>query len=121
MVVEVPFKELEVVPDFTGLVVAAVGFAFEDGDVGLWNCQRQVLDSGAVVLCRRAVLLERSVSDERERSYPSRSTVAVYVLLESHDAFVEVVVVVCAHIDKDTVTQDLAKVLCASPVVCDVA
>lgn len=35
MVVEIPFKKLEVVPNFAGLVVAAVGFAFEDCDVGL--------------------------------------------------------------------------------------
>ena len=28
-------EELEVVPDFAGLVVAAVRFAFEDGHVGL--------------------------------------------------------------------------------------
>ena len=35
MVFEVGVEEFEVVPDFAGLVVAAVGFAFEDGYVGL--------------------------------------------------------------------------------------
>lgn len=37
MVFEVGVEEFEVVPDFTSLVVAAVGLAFEDGDVGLWG------------------------------------------------------------------------------------
>jgi hypothetical protein len=35
VVFEVLLEELEVVPDFAGLVVAAVDFAFEDCDVGL--------------------------------------------------------------------------------------
>lgn len=35
MVFEVGVEEFEVVPDFAGLVVAAVGLAFEDCDVGL--------------------------------------------------------------------------------------
>jgi hypothetical protein len=35
VVFEVGVEELEVVPGLAGLVVAAVGFAFEDGDVGL--------------------------------------------------------------------------------------
>jgi hypothetical protein len=39
VVFEVRVKKLEVVPDFAGLVVAAVYFALENCDVGLWNCQ----------------------------------------------------------------------------------
>ena len=40
MVFEVGVEEFEIVPDFTGLVVAAVGFAFEDGDIRLYGfCQ----------------------------------------------------------------------------------
>ena len=35
VVLEPRVEEFEVVPDFAGLVVAAVGFAFEDGYVGL--------------------------------------------------------------------------------------
>ena len=35
MVFEVRAEEFEIVPNFSGLVVAAVGFAFEDGDIGL--------------------------------------------------------------------------------------
>ena len=35
VVLEPRVEEVEVVPDFAGLVVAAVGFAFEDGYVGL--------------------------------------------------------------------------------------
>ena len=35
VVFEVRVEEFEVVPDFAGLIVAAVGLAFEDGDVGL--------------------------------------------------------------------------------------
>ena len=35
MVFEVHVKEFEVVPDLAGLVVAAVGFTFKDGDIGL--------------------------------------------------------------------------------------
>ena len=34
-VFEVRFEEFEVVPDFAGLIVAAVGLAFEDRDIGL--------------------------------------------------------------------------------------
>jgi hypothetical protein len=33
-------EEVEVVPDFAGLIVAAVGFAFEDGYVGLRENRR---------------------------------------------------------------------------------
>lgn len=46
---------------------------------------------------------------------------AVYVLFKFHDALVEIVVVVSTHVDKDTVTQNLAEILLACPVVCDVA
>ena len=35
VVFEVRVEEFEVVPDFAGLVVAAVGLAFENRDVGL--------------------------------------------------------------------------------------
>lgn len=35
MIFKVRIEEFEVVPDFAGLVIAAVGLAFEDGDIGL--------------------------------------------------------------------------------------
>jgi hypothetical protein len=35
VVFEVGIEEFEIVPDLASLVVAAVGLAFEDGDVGL--------------------------------------------------------------------------------------
>jgi hypothetical protein len=63
-----------------------------------------------------------SSSTELEyHTYPSWTTVAVHVLFEFHDTFVEVVVVVRAHVDEDAVTEDIAQILLALPVVCDVA
>lgn len=41
-------------------------------------------------------------------TYPSWTAVAVHVLFEALDAFVEVVVVVGADVDEDTVAEDLA-------------
>lgn len=35
VVFEVRVEEFEIIPDFAGLIVAAVGLAFENGDVGL--------------------------------------------------------------------------------------
>ena len=54
-------------------------------------------------------------------TYPTGTAVAVHVLFEALDAFVEVVVVVGADVDEDTMTEDLTQVLLACPVVCDVA
>ena len=57
---------------------------------------------------------------ERLCTYPTRTTVAVHVLLEFLYAFVKVVVVVRAHVDKNAMAENFAQVLLASPVVCDV-
>jgi hypothetical protein len=54
-------------------------------------------------------------------TYPSRTSVAVHVLFELHNTFVEVVVVVRAHIDEDAMAEDVTQILLAFPVVCDVA
>lgn len=62
-----------------------------------------------------------AASKRQMETYPSWTTFAVHVLFEFHHAFVEVVVVVRAHVDKDTMTENVAQVLLALPVVCDVA
>jgi hypothetical protein len=54
-------------------------------------------------------------------TYPSWATVAVHVLFKLHDTFVEVIVVVRAHVDEDAMAEDVTQVLLAFPVVCDVA
>ena len=53
-------------------------------------------------------------------TYPTRTTAAVHILLESLDAFVEVVVVVRAHVDEDAMAENFTQVLLAGPVICDV-
>jgi hypothetical protein len=53
-------------------------------------------------------------------TYPTRTTAAVHVLLESLDALVEVVVVMRAHVDEDAMAEDFTQVLLADPVICDV-
>ena len=58
---------------------------------------------------------------QRSYTYPTRTAAAVHVLLKSLDAFVKVVVVVRADVDKDTMTEDLTQILLALPVICDVA
>lgn len=58
-----------------------------------------------------SVLFARKYCDGRELTYPSWSAITVYILLESHDAFVEVVIVVGAYVDENTVAQDFAEVL----------
>jgi hypothetical protein len=57
-------------------------------------------------------MLEESVA-ERSCTYPTRTAVAVHVLLESLHALVEVVVVVRAHIDKDAMAENFTQVLLA--------
>jgi hypothetical protein len=53
-------------------------------------------------------------------TYPTRTTAAVHVLLESLDALVEVVVIMRAHVDEDAMAEDFTQVLLADPVICDV-
>ena len=53
-------------------------------------------------------------------TYPARTAVAVNVLLKLLHAFVEVVVVVRAHVDKNAMAENFTQVLLACPVVCDV-
>ena len=57
---------------------------------------------------------------ERLCTYPTRTTVAVHVLLELLYAFVKVVVVVRAHVDKNAMAENFTQVLLAGPIVCDV-
>lgn len=57
----------------------------------------------------------------KESTYPARTAVAVHILLEPLNAFVEVVVVVRAYIDEDAVAENVAQVLLARPIVRDVA
>jgi hypothetical protein len=58
---------------------------------------------------------------KRSCTYPTWSTAAVHVLLESLDAFVEVVVVVRAYVDEYAMAENFTQVLLAGPVVCNVA
>lgn len=44
----------------------------------------------------------------RERAYPTSTTIAVHILLEALDAFVEVVVVVGADVDEDAAAEYFA-------------
>jgi len=53
-------------------------------------------------------------------TYPSIAAVAVYILLEALDAFVQVVVVVRADVDEDAAAEHLAQVFGVGPVGCDV-
>lgn len=53
-------------------------------------------------------------------TYPTRTTVAVHILLELLHALVKVVVVMRAHVDKNAMAENFTQVLLASPVVCDV-
>lgn len=64
-------------------------------------------------------MLKQQVA-ERFCTYPTRATVAVHVLLEFLHAFVEIVIVVRAYVDKNAMAENFAQVLLASPVVCDV-
>jgi hypothetical protein len=54
-------------------------------------------------------------------TYPSGSAVAVYILLELLDAFVEVVVVVRADVDENAAAEHFTQLFGAGPVVCNVA
>ena len=53
-------------------------------------------------------------------TYPARAAVAVDVLLKLLHTFVEVVVVVRAHVDENAMAENFTQVLLACPVVCDV-
>jgi hypothetical protein len=50
-------------------------------------------------------------------TYPSSTTVAVDVLLEALDAFVQVVVVVRADVDENAAAEDFSQVFGVGPVV----
>ena len=65
-------------------------------------------------------MLKRRRVAEESCTYPAWAAVAVDVLLKLLHTFVEVVVVVRAHVDENAMAENFTQVLLASPVVCDV-
>lgn len=96
-------EKLEIVPDLSRLVVAAVCLTCENSDVCLVG------------------QLGNPLQKMNRTAYPSRSTKCLNILLELSNALVQVIRIVRADIDEHALPENLTKILSAMEVVSDVA